>query len=366
MCGVHAGKQFISIGSIGVATFASTLVSTTFNNANLLINGTLVVDIPNLEFNGCALQMGNGAEIFVQNSRTLKIQNSDLFSCDRLWRGIQLDNQANLIMHFSRVEDAYWVIRTNEKSTLNLFNVSMNKNFVGITNLNSKTPIFGQFGNNIFTCSFNLRPTWSNFFPAPNWSSAGMIFNGCTVAFGSIIPFTQNLVFSSTFDLMDNGIIASNETILSIRGCGFDTLRLDGIRIFDGHLNFEGQGLGNSSWLPRVNRCGSNGINARNSQLDVQNAIFWKNNANAIISTLNISSQYIKLQGNTITNRPIGVSNGIFLSRSSGIGFSTNNIIQSNTINMVGINPMSIALQIDGQNNATDNLSVTRIKLLLT
>lgn len=357
LCGKHAQKQFIQLGSTTSATFASSLNFNQFNNASIYLLGDFVIDVPIFTFNQCAIKINNGKSIYVQNGKNLVIRLSDLFSCDKLWKGIILDNEARLDLFTSNIEDAYNVIQTNENSIINLGAVSMNKNWIGITNSNSKSPIFGIFGLNRFTCSSNLRASWSNWFPTGNWSQAGMDFTGCTVIFGNPAINTTQYVYPSQFDRMNYGVIANDDAIVSIRACSFDALTTHGLWFLNSHLKFQGLINGTSLW-PTITNCGQNGITAISSQLDIQNTNFNNNTLNAIQSRFNNLEEYISIRRNLVQNNPNGVSNGIFFWRSSGLAFSTNNIIHNNVINMAGNNPNSIALQIVGVNNATDNLLV--------
>lgn len=358
LCGKHAQKQFITIGDPLNVTLATNLPVNQYVNQNINIIGDIVFD-KSFTFEHCAIKFENGKSFFVRNSRILTISSSDLFSCDKLWKGIILDNQARIDLNNCSIEDAYTVISTNENSILNMFSVLLNKNYIGIKNLNSKSPIFGLFAFNRFTCSSILRQSWSPAFPAGNWSQSGMDFQGCTVAFGNPAniangPFSIPAI--SQFDNMETGIVANNESIISVRNCIFDTLRLNGLTIRESHLNFAGIQNG-ASLTQTIRRCG-NGVNARNSQLDIRNTNFSNNTANAIRSIFNTNEQYINITSNLIQNRSTGVSNGIFLQRSSGQTLTTNNILQNNTINMSGTNPNSIAMEIVGSNNPTDNLMV--------
>ena len=234
----------------------------------------------------------------------------------------------------------------------------MNKNYFGIRNNNSKSPVFGNFALNRFTCSSELRPTWDKWnYLSGSWSYAGMAFQGCTVTIGSPAPPFW-LPTYSLFDNMNNGIIGLDECILSVRNCRFDTLRHTGLVAVNSHLDFEGIQIG-TDLESTVTRCGKYGIRAENSQLSVHKTKFQYNNRMAINSALNSHEEFVKITSNFIQNKSTGISDGIFLQRSSGKAYSTNNIISDNQIIITGENTNAIGICISGSNNATDNMTIS-------
>lgn len=267
LCDKNAIESFSTIGNPSVPTLSSSLPSTIFSNQNLEIVGDIIAD-ESISFNNCLLRFSNGKSIFVNKDKVLDIKYSELFSCDKLWKGIVLDNEARVDLFGSYIEDAHTVILTNEKSVVNMVAVLMNKNYFGIRNNNSKSPVFGNFAFNRFTCSSELRSTWDKFgYSSGVWSYAGMQFKGCTVTIGS--P-AQPFMFPtySIFDNMNNGIIGLDECILSVRNCRFDTLRHTGLVALNSHLDFEGIQI-ETDLESTVTRCGKYGIRAENSQLSV-------------------------------------------------------------------------------------------------
>ncbi|HMX83388.1 MAG TPA: hypothetical protein PKN57_05755 [Saprospiraceae bacterium] len=112
LCDKNALESFSTIGNPSVPTLSSSLPSTIFSNQNLEIVGDIIAD-ESISFNNCLLRFSNGKSIFVNKDKVLDIKYSELFSCDKLWKGIVLDNEARVDLFGSYIEDAHTVILTN-------------------------------------------------------------------------------------------------------------------------------------------------------------------------------------------------------------------------------------------------------------
>lgn len=112
LCDKNALESFSTIGNPSVPTLTSSLPSTIFSNQNLEIVGDIIAD-ESISFNNCLLRFSNGKSIFVNKDKVLDIKYSELFSCDKLWKGIVLDNEARVDLFGCNIEDAHTVILTN-------------------------------------------------------------------------------------------------------------------------------------------------------------------------------------------------------------------------------------------------------------
>ncbi|MFZ4632785.1 MAG: hypothetical protein ACOYNO_01125 [Saprospiraceae bacterium] len=102
-----------------------------------------------------------------QPTTLLHIDNSKLFACNGLWKGIRLEQFARIsTSNFSEIEDAELAIYAGAFSQLNIYQTTFNRNRVGIELINSNPlsifsngPFVFNFHSNRFTCDAPLNGT---------------------------------------------------------------------------------------------------------------------------------------------------------------------------------------------------------------
>jgi hypothetical protein len=138
---------------------------------NVCIVGDFEVDAP-FRFYDAKVKITPGVKVSikgnqdVQLSIPLEIDNSKLFACDGLWKGIELGFYAYISTHsHSEIEDAEKAIYSNVPSTLHIETTTFNRNRVGIelAEPHKSNALFGPlvwvFTNNRFTCDAPLNGT---------------------------------------------------------------------------------------------------------------------------------------------------------------------------------------------------------------
>ncbi len=131
-----------------------------FNNYNnLVLGGTIIVDINLTITNNMKVEMLPNAAISVAPGFTLTIENGTVLkaACKEMWQGITVPNGANLVLNTGCIiQDAMVGVLTGSNSNLNFgasgAKVRFNKNYVGLYILNHSNPSNLTIKNTVFEC----------------------------------------------------------------------------------------------------------------------------------------------------------------------------------------------------------------------
>ncbi|MCO6493405.1 MAG: right-handed parallel beta-helix repeat-containing protein [Phaeodactylibacter sp.] len=236
---------------------------------NVYIMGDFQVDEP-FKFIDCIVKIEPGATVFILPpvqpfvSNILTIDNSKLFACSDMWKGIVLSSNTSIsTLNETEIEDAFAAIQANNAqfSSLLIEETVFDRNDIGIL-LSQDTALISpatmiNFAGNLFSCTAPLNGT------ADQVSFAGIKTEN--------VPFTVNPVaeaFNNKFDGLQNGIVSEGgATMISGRFFRFERIKKDGIYIEEGSLN-----LVNS----RFRNCEEKGINIGLAhRVTVRQGNFW-------------------------------------------------------------------------------------------
>ncbi len=109
----------------------TTTQATAYSNKHIRIEGTLTIN-HTLGFIGCTIQVANNAQI-IANTGVLALQNSKIFSSDRMWQGIVTNGPIIHVVN-TRIEDAITAIFLKNNAKLRLDRAVFNLNWIGIAN----------------------------------------------------------------------------------------------------------------------------------------------------------------------------------------------------------------------------------------
>lgn len=171
LCNKYGTTTFTEYGtSPSSVTMASNLPSTNYGSGTALsFQGTLIVDV-NLTFTECIIKMGAGASIIVQSQARLTFKDSEVFACERMWRGVTVQNLGAVTATGTVFEDAqYCFVFASPKAFGTIFDNTFNRNYIGIDIRN--IPYFSApkgFWGNKFTCTSNLNVAYIGQSPAPD------------------------------------------------------------------------------------------------------------------------------------------------------------------------------------------------------
>ncbi len=194
--------------------------------SKILIVGTFTVD-SNFAFVGCTnLIMAPGALINVLPFVQFIVDDSHMFSCGNMSRGINAQANSSVRMKGSVIEDAQYAVNLGPKAEMRSVANHFKNNYISInavSTLPANTPMNIQLNisNTVFESTDSLLPKYTGQTPIPiSHPLAGIFLNNITNV--SINPDTGN-----TFRNMNVGILAYR-TNLSVSHCTFkDILKYD-------------------------------------------------------------------------------------------------------------------------------------------
>ncbi len=218
----------ITIGANTIITNSSQIGTSI--TGNVFIDGDFIID--NIfTFDNAIVKIKPGYTIIVQNNHLfdyLSIDNSKLFACDGLWKGIVLGAGAQIFTNnFSIIEDAEIAIFADKRSALVIQKTTFNRNRVGIqltaTAQLGTDPLLLGFKDNVFSCDAPLNGTASEI------TIAGVKLKN--IKFYANFPIGQNI-----FTGLQNGIYAEGESTLGISNFKFENISIDGIYLEKAYL----------------------------------------------------------------------------------------------------------------------------------
>lgn len=260
----------ITVGTSSSSFTFSSSLGTGWSNQNIKINGTILVN-SNFSINNCNLSFGSKGYINVQTTGVnLDIDDSNLFACQEMWRGIRV-HRGSLNLDNSSIEDAQYGVSIGNNGSAHIFQNDFNRNHIGVyaslSQTNSAT--ISVFQNNSFRCSNNLNAPYAGQSPTPdNISFAGVY----------LINFNGVGILGSEFDNQMNGVIL-DDCIANVSNNTFNDMLIDtyqgypsletgcGIFALDSELTASGNDAANSSATHGFVNCEKACIYTRDSDI---------------------------------------------------------------------------------------------------
>jgi len=166
------------------------------------------------------------------------LDNCKIFSCDDLWKGIEVNSKTDLVIkNYSVIEDAEKTVHAINTSgaTLDISTTTFNRNLIGIYLSNSSPnqydPVFKNFNKNEFTCTSTL-----NGFTFKR-SEVGIYLNNVNANIKTTLSL--NILDDYTlFENHDNGVLLEGSTtFLSADYLNFQFCRNAGIMLSGSSIN---------------------------------------------------------------------------------------------------------------------------------
>jgi hypothetical protein len=205
-------------------------------SGNISILGDFIIDKP-FSFTDALVKISPDVIIQMQGSFGnigLSIINSKLFACEKMWQGIEMDDNTSIITRSSTVEDARKVINCIDKSYVifdlesTIFN--RNTNDIHIQNSISSThsPFFKNFQSNTFSCTSPL-----------NDKTPTTLIGIYALDYGLILPFNKSAASTNTFKGIANGIVLDDNSYLIASNLLFDDIIRSGIYSREGRIELK-------------------------------------------------------------------------------------------------------------------------------
>lgn len=194
-------------------------------SGNVCIKGTFVVD-KDFAFDAATVKIDPGVTIIINSNILLSVDNSKLFACDDLWKGIMLSQLSSIATNNSEIEDAVTAISATGLCGLSIENTIFNRDRIGIELSNYKQGALNwNFIGNTFTCDAPLNGTQ----------------NEITYAGVKLTDSYFQSRAKSTFSGIQYGIRAEgNTSYIVARNLEFQNILRDGIHMDKGNLNLRG------------------------------------------------------------------------------------------------------------------------------
>ena len=224
-------------------------------NSCFSLQGTLIID-ENYSFGNVEMRMGEDAKIIVKSGKILTVSDkSYLYSCSKMWKGIDLESGSNLDFRNNTIEDALYAITLHNNDIINIKDNTFRKNWTGIyfPGVISSDHIYfydtdGLTGNT-FTCE-------NTTLIAPKQGEkplVGIWLENCQFRVGPVVGFTIGLptnffnelyvgvaaktsnvaVAKADFKNMGSvinglyyghGVVATQNTTITVKNCNFQNM----------------------------------------------------------------------------------------------------------------------------------------------
>lgn len=226
----------IQIGA-GTPFPKSSLLSSLFLSGNICVVGDFEVDVP-LTFQNAIVKINPGVTIAVKPSpngnapgSSLGIDNSKLFACTGLWKGITIGHLSSIgTSNGSMIEDAEKAIYASGLCALTVRNTTFNRNRIGLEldtpfpSIFNPGPLVWVFSGNKFSCDAPLNGTINEI------SEAGVKLKN-----SSLFTFQSGL---NRFDDLIYGIYADgNSAQIGASHFYMRRIKKDGIYMKEGLIN---------------------------------------------------------------------------------------------------------------------------------
>lgn len=274
----------LQIGS-GTPLYKSSLIGASITG-NVCIVGDFEVDAP-FVFQNATVKINTGVTISISGapnsygSIALGIDNSELFACNGLWKGITLGYLSAIYTdNNSVIEDAETAIHADGLSALFIQSTTFNRNRVGIELVTpfpsawNTGPLVWTFSGNRFTCDAPLNGTIDGV------SLAGIKLNN-----SYLYTFQTGI---NLFSDLQYGISAEGDaTYIGIQNLIFQRIKRDGIFMEKGNLDIRSS---------RFENCYEKGINiaaALNIRISNDCVFRWDSSLPAVLDNTNYDGIYI-------------------------------------------------------------------------
>ncbi len=254
------------------------------------IQQDLLVDA-NFTFLNCKLKIDPGVKIVVSNAKNLYLNNSHLFTCNLLWKGIELNSWSGIYTsNNSIIEDAERAISNSTTATTNVLSIqktTFNKNIYGIY-LQSyvSNKIFASqipvFHSNKFICTGIIKGTPNDITTAGIYLNAALFRPSNRLTDDFINPSKTSLFRGIKYGILQEGRISTT----FLYNLKFDDIRIVGIKAENAQMD--------GSFLTFINNL--TGINLENTyrfKLTVSSFI-WNGSYQQLSNSIGIQLNEIK------------------------------------------------------------------------
>ena len=240
MCSTYGGSTpGYTVYTVGTGTAypnSSNLPSSSLLAVKLLVVGDFTINF-SLSLSNSIVKINPNVKIIVQTFNSLTINNTKMFACSELWKGVEMTSFSVFNMtNNSQIEDAENAVKAINTSFVYVAidNSIFNRNKIGInfedSGSNFFSPRFDYFVNNNFTCTSPLNGTSSDY------TDIGVRLKNISQ------PLTFNYGNShNEFKDLDNGMVIQGEgTDMRIDWYRFISIKNKCIEFSDGdNLNIQ-------------------------------------------------------------------------------------------------------------------------------
>lgn len=284
-----AKTTYIIDSKLGTPAKFSNLKQAAFAYRDFLVNTDLVID-QGASFYHCRFLVAEGVQIKVNTGVRASFAFCDLYSCQKMWKGILLSARSRLAFDYNTIQDAQYAIHATEISTLYVNNNTFDRNYIGIylektkpalSFISGGAPRLLSFQLNKFKSTSTVNEPYAGQLPVPTKviGFAGLKAKNMTL----VIPSREEAKMNE-FEKTGIGILAMNATLDISKNCRFTEhsfggvgLHVDdiesflgfGIIAYDSKIMFDGNNE-NSSFTNNL----LGGIHTVESSLSLKNTTF--------------------------------------------------------------------------------------------
>ncbi|MBL7913481.1 MAG: T9SS type A sorting domain-containing protein [Bacteroidia bacterium] len=179
----------------------------------------------NVSYSNNTFYVNPGVEIVVEAGKTLVLENSRIYSCTDMWKGMRVEDGGTLvggtlIAADSEICDAEYAVFQENNSTVFLENSKLYRNYVGLFIPQALTGL-NSVSTDVRNCQFatfgTIRPNYAGQLTLPGVKSlSGVLSHDAILNLGS--QYQPNRFYD-----MSNGVISRN-TSISITNCIFEDI----------------------------------------------------------------------------------------------------------------------------------------------
>lgn len=224
-----------------------------------------------------ALMMASGSSMVIDSDVKFTVINGSFQGCDEMWKGVNLENGASVVLENTLIADAQFGLKYNGSSHSFITNSEFRNNNFSIYSVTSQgglSPNIVLTGNKFHSTADGLKPAYSGQFPNPgNTGYAGMYIEN-----HSLLNVGNTSGSTNRFNDLQNGIVAKKSNI-QVRNSIFSHMEQttvpfgyplassgNGIFVDQGSLHQYGLGDDVSTSPVSFSNC-TNGIRARSASI---------------------------------------------------------------------------------------------------
>ena len=225
------------INNLTMLPSGTSCLSNNTDKRRFQVSGTLEIDVPYC-LKDYRLMMKPGSKIIVKAGNSLEIKgDTKIFACDQMWQGITLEENADLTIDNSTIEDAQYAIKATGNSDISITGSTFNRNFIGVYVENpyagsgyAGNTNFTALSGNTFDGSGGLLSPYSGQGSGPAGALGSEAFAGIYIDNSSAAIHS----LGNSFKDMSNGIYCKG-TSLKVTGCTFANIQENGSPGFTGY-----------------------------------------------------------------------------------------------------------------------------------